>query len=74
MDGDTTPGEIEAVTVPEVVDDKLTPVGEVQFGVGRGLRKMLETIQLGRDRARVGCQCARCWALRLSSSGGIAMA
>jgi hypothetical protein len=29
-----------------VVDDKLLPVGEVQFGVGRGLRKVLETIRL----------------------------
>jgi hypothetical protein len=25
MDGDVTPGEIEAVTVAEVVDDKLLP-------------------------------------------------
>jgi hypothetical protein len=43
---DLTPGEIEAVTVAEVIDDKLTPVGEVQFGVGRGLRKMLDAIRL----------------------------
>ena len=43
---DLTPGEIEAITVAEIIDDKLTPVGEVQFGVGRGLRKMLETIRL----------------------------
>jgi len=25
MDGDVTPGEIEAVTVAEVIDDKLLP-------------------------------------------------
>jgi hypothetical protein len=34
---DSTPGEIEAVTVAEIVDDKLLPAGEVQFGVGRRL-------------------------------------
>jgi hypothetical protein len=43
---DVTPGEIEAITVAEIIGDKLMPVGEVQFGVGRGLRKMLETIRL----------------------------
>jgi bifunctional non-homologous end joining protein LigD len=43
---DLTPGEIEAVTVAEIIDDKLLPAGEVQFGVGRGLRNMLETIRL----------------------------
>jgi bifunctional non-homologous end joining protein LigD len=43
---DITSGEIEAVTVAEVVDDKLLPVGEVQFGVGRGLRKALDAIRL----------------------------
>jgi bifunctional non-homologous end joining protein LigD len=43
---DLTPGEIEAITVAEVIDDRLTPAGEVQFGVGRGLRKMLEAIRL----------------------------
>ena len=30
----------------EVIGDKLMPVGEVQFGVGRGLRKMLDAIRL----------------------------
>ena len=30
---DSTPGEIEAITVAEVIDDKLLPAGEVQFGV-----------------------------------------
>ena len=54
---DSTPGEIEAVTVAEIVDDKLLPAGEVQFGVGRGLRKVLETIRLdtrsGRRRVPV---------------------
>jgi hypothetical protein len=43
---DITPGTIEAVTVAEVIDDKLLPVGEVQFGVGRGLREALEAIRL----------------------------
>jgi ATP-dependent DNA ligase len=43
---DATPGEIEAITVAEIIDDKLTPVGEVQFGVGRGLRNVLEAIRL----------------------------
>jgi ATP-dependent DNA ligase len=43
---DVTPGEIEAVTVAEVVDDKLTPAGEVQFGVGRRLREALGAIRL----------------------------
>jgi hypothetical protein len=38
MDGDTTRGEIETT---EVSDEKSTPVGEVQFGVGRGLREVL---------------------------------
>jgi hypothetical protein len=65
---------MEAVTVAEIIGDKLMPVGEVQFGVGRGLRKVLETIRLEPRRARDGCQCARCWALRSSSSGGIATA
>ena len=50
-------GEIKAVTVAEVIDDKLLPAGEVQFGVGRGLRKVLETIRLdtrsGRRRVPV---------------------
>jgi ATP-dependent DNA ligase len=39
---DATPGEIEAVTVAEVIGDKLVPVGEVQFGVGRRLRELLD--------------------------------
>jgi bifunctional non-homologous end joining protein LigD len=43
---DLTPGEIEAVTVAEIIDDKLMPAGEVQFGVGRRLRELLETIRL----------------------------
>jgi bifunctional non-homologous end joining protein LigD len=43
---DLTPGTIEAVTVAEVVDDKLLPAGEVQFGVGRRLREALEAIRL----------------------------
>jgi bifunctional non-homologous end joining protein LigD len=43
---DITPGEIEAVTVAEMVDDKLLPAGEVQFGVGRRLREALEAIRL----------------------------
>ena len=42
---DITPGEIEAVTVAEIIGDTLTPVGEVQFGVGRGLREALEAIR-----------------------------
>jgi len=46
MDGDTTPGEIEAATVVEIIDDKLSPAGEVQFGVGRRLRELLEAIRL----------------------------
>jgi bifunctional non-homologous end joining protein LigD len=54
---DTTPGTIEAVTVAEVVDDKLLPAGEVQFGVGRRLREALEAIRLdprpGRRRVPV---------------------
>jgi hypothetical protein len=37
MDGDVTPGEIEAVTVAEVVDDKLTPAGAAA-GRGSGVR------------------------------------
>ena len=43
---DATPGEIEAITVAEVIDDKLLPAGEVQFGVGRRLREALEAIRL----------------------------
>jgi bifunctional non-homologous end joining protein LigD len=43
---DLTPGEIEAITVAEVIDDKLLPTGEVQFGVGRRLRDTLEAIRL----------------------------
>jgi bifunctional non-homologous end joining protein LigD len=54
---DVTPGEIEAIIVAEIIDDKLMPVGEVQFGVGRGLRKMLDAIRLdprpGRRRVPV---------------------
>ena len=42
MDGDVTPSEIETITVAEVIDDKLMPAGEVQFGVGRRLREALE--------------------------------
>jgi ATP-dependent DNA ligase len=45
---DLTPGEIEAITVAEIIGDTLTPVGEVQFGVGRRLRKALEAIRLDR--------------------------
>jgi ATP-dependent DNA ligase len=43
---DSTPGEIEAITVAEVIDDKLLLAGEVQFGVGRRLREALEAIRL----------------------------
>jgi bifunctional non-homologous end joining protein LigD len=43
---DATPGEIEAVTVAEMVDDELLPAGEVQFGVGRRLRELLDVIRL----------------------------
>jgi bifunctional non-homologous end joining protein LigD len=43
---DLTPGTIEAVTVAEVIEDKLLPAGEVQFGVGRRLRQALEAIRL----------------------------
>jgi bifunctional non-homologous end joining protein LigD len=43
---DATPGTIEAITVAEIIDDKLLPAGEVQFGVGRALREMLEAIRL----------------------------
>ena len=43
---DLTPGTIEAVTVAEVIEDKLLPAGEVQFGVGRSLRQALEAIRL----------------------------
>jgi bifunctional non-homologous end joining protein LigD len=54
---DATPGEIEAVTVAEVIDDRLLPAGEVQFGVGRRLREALEAIRLdprpGRRRVPV---------------------
>ena len=45
---DLTPGEIEAITVAEVIDDKLLPVGEVQFGVVRRLRELLEVIRQDR--------------------------
>jgi hypothetical protein len=31
MDGDVTPGEIEAVTVAEVIDDKLLPTAAAAF-------------------------------------------
>jgi hypothetical protein len=40
------PGEIEAVTVAEIIGDTLRPVGEVQFGVGRRLRELLDAIRL----------------------------
>ena len=43
---DSTPGTIEAITVAEITGDELVPVGEVQFGVGRGLREVLEAIRL----------------------------
>jgi hypothetical protein len=66
---DITSGQIEAITVAEVVDDKLMPVGEVQFGVGRGLRKV-EAIRLDRGREGAECRCGRCWAPRSSSSAG----
>jgi hypothetical protein len=46
MDGDITPGEIEAVTVAEIVDDTLMPIGKVQFSVGRRFREVLEAIRL----------------------------
>jgi hypothetical protein len=45
MDGDVTRGEIEAVTVAKVIGDRLLPAGEVQFGVGRRLREVLEMIR-----------------------------
>jgi hypothetical protein len=32
--------------VAGVIDDKLLPAGEVQFGVGRRLRELLEVIRL----------------------------
>jgi ATP-dependent DNA ligase len=47
----------EAITVAEIIDDKLTVVGEVKFGVGRRLRAVLEAIRLdprpGRRRVPV---------------------
>jgi hypothetical protein len=43
---DLAPGEIEAATVAERVDDKLLPAGEVRFGVGRQRRDALEKIKL----------------------------
>jgi hypothetical protein len=54
MDGDITPGTIEAVAVAEVIGDKLLPAGEVQFGVGRRLREVLEAIRL--DPRPQGCR------------------
>ena len=54
---DATPGEIEAITVAEVTDGRLLPAGEVQFGVGRRLRELLNVIRLeprpGRRRVPV---------------------
>jgi hypothetical protein len=39
--------------VAEVIGDRLTPVGEVQFGVGRALRELLDAIRLEpRPRSR----------------------
>jgi hypothetical protein len=38
--------------VAEVIDDNLTPAGEVQFGVGRRLREALEPIRLDRRSRR----------------------
>jgi bifunctional non-homologous end joining protein LigD len=49
---DLAPGEIAAVTVAEVIEDKLLPTGEVRFGVGRGLREVLEAI---RRTCRAAC-------------------
>ena len=43
---DLTPGTIEAVTVAEVLGDKLMSAGAVQFGVGRRLREALDVIRL----------------------------
>jgi ATP-dependent DNA ligase len=43
---DGAPGEIEAITVAEIVGHKLSPAGEVQFGVGRRLRGALDAIRL----------------------------
>jgi bifunctional non-homologous end joining protein LigD len=43
---DIAPGEIEAVTVAEVIGDKLLPAGEVQFGVRRRLRELLDVIRV----------------------------
>src|ERR1700738_226188 len=43
---DLAPGEIDAITVAELVDDKLLSVDEVRFGVGRRLREALEEIRL----------------------------
>jgi hypothetical protein len=34
MDGDVTPDEIEAITVAEMVDDKLLSAGQPQGGDG----------------------------------------
>ena len=43
---DVAPGKIEAVKVAQFVEDELLPVGEVRFGVGRGLRDVLEELRL----------------------------
>jgi hypothetical protein len=44
MDGDVTLREIDAFTVAEMFGDKLLPAGEVQFGVGRKPRELLDAI------------------------------
>lgn len=37
--------KLEAITVAEFVGDELRPAGEVRFGIGRGLRGVLEEIR-----------------------------
>jgi hypothetical protein len=49
---DATPAEIEAISVAEIIGDKLMPAGAVQFGVARGLRQALETIVVDRRGRR----------------------
>jgi ATP-dependent DNA ligase len=71
---DVTPGKIEAITVAEIAGDKLMPVGECSSASGAGCARCLRRSGWSRDGARDECQCARCWALRSSSSGGIATA
>jgi bifunctional non-homologous end joining protein LigD len=43
---DVAPGKLEAVTVAEMAGSDLREAGEVRFGVGNGLRHLLELIRL----------------------------